>query len=112
MGLFNSGKQNRGKMRSRISKLENQVEAVLRKENQGPMVPDTTIDILPEQQMNQGLNPIGNEEDGLDLSNSLPPIGTISSPFQPDAWQTGQEMFGKPVPGSFDRSMDEEEEIY
>ena len=42
----------------------------------------------------------------------LPNNPTVASPFTPGAAAAGNSMFGAQVPGSFNRDMGEEEEIY
>ena len=99
----------KGKVKKRIGKLENQVQSLLSKQNQGPTAVETPIDISPTTQMGTVPEPFdGAQEQELQL-NSASPEQTIASPFQPGAQQAGQSMFGNPMQGSFDRSMGEEE---
>ena len=100
----------RGKVKKRVDKLENQVESLLSKQNQGPTAVETPIEIQPETQMGtvpQAFD--GSAQEELEL---LPNNPTVASPFSPDAQQAAGGMFGNPMQGSFDRSMDQEEEIY
>ena len=102
-----SSKKNAGKIRKRISKLENQVGAMISKQNQGPTQVEQPIEIQPEPQLGvvpQAFDGSTGEEPEL-LSNTP----TIASPFTPGAKKAAGGMFGAPMPGSFDRSMGEEE---
>ena len=106
VGSFSS-KKNAGKIRKRVSKLENQVGAMIRKQNQGPTQVEQPIEIQPEPQLGvvpQAFDGVTEEEPEL-LSNTP----TIASPFTPGAQKAAGGMFGAPMPGSFDRSMGEEE---
>ena len=112
MGLISSlmGKSSR-KLKPRVKKLENQVRSMISKQNQGPTAVETPIEIQPEtltgtvpQAFDGGM-----QEEELQLSPNAP---TIASPFTPGAQQAAGGMFGAPMPGSFDRNMGEEEEIY
>jgi|TARA_R110000751_G_scaffold25452_1_gene69049 hypothetical protein len=103
----------RGKVKKRVDKLENQVESLLSKQNQGPTAVETPIEIQPETQMGtvpQAFD--GGQEEEPELLNAQPNEQTIASPFTPGAQQAAGGMFGNPMQGSFDRSMDQEEEIY
>jgi len=105
-----SNKKNAGKIRKRVSKLENQVTSMVRSQNQGPTPVEQPIDIQPETQL--GVVPQafdGSAQEELEL---LPNNPTVASPFSPGAQQAAGGMFGNPMPGSFDRSMDQEQEIY
>jgi len=106
------GKRNKGrraKMKKRVGKLENQVQGLLSSQNAGPTAVETPIDIAPTTQMGTVPEAFdGAQEEQLQL-NSVSPEQTIASPFQPGSQQAGQGMFGNPMQGSFDRSMDEEE---
>ena len=100
----------KGKIKQRVSKLENQIQAIQSRENQGPTPVDQPIEIQPEAQL--GVVPQafdGSAQEELEL---LPNNPTVASPFSPGAQQAAGGMFGNPVPGSFDRSMDQEQEIY
>ena len=100
----------KGKIKQRVSKLENQIQAIQSRENQGPTPVDQPIDIQPETQL--GVVPQafdGSAQEELEL---LPNNPTVASPFSPGAQQAAGGMFGNPMPGSFDRSMDQEQEIY
>jgi len=102
-----SSKKNTGKIRKRISKLENQVGAMISKQNQGPTQVEQPIEIQPEPQL--GVVPQafdGSTEEEPELLSNTP---TIASPFTPGAQKAAGGMFGVPMPGSFDRSMGEEE---
>ena len=46
-----SAKKNAGKIRKRVSKLENQVGAMISKQNQGPTQVEQPIEIQPEPQL-------------------------------------------------------------
>ena len=103
----------KGKIKQRVSKLENQIQAIQSRENQGPTPVDQPIDIQPETQMGtvpQAFD--GGQEEEPELLNAQPNEQTIASPFTPGAQQAAGGMFGNPMQGSFDRSMDQEEEIY
>jgi hypothetical protein len=103
-------KKSRRKIKSRVSKLENQMRAIQRKENAGPTQVEQPIEIQPEPQL--GVVPQafdGSTEEEPELLSNTP---TIASPFSPGAQQAAGGMFGAPMPGSFDRNMGEEEEIY
>lgn len=105
-----SAKKNAGKIRKRVSKLENQVGAMISKQNQGPTQVEQPIEIQPEPQL--GVVPQafdGSTEEEPELLSNVP---TIASPFSPKAQQAAGGMFGAPIPGSFDRNMGEEQEIY
>ena len=101
----------RGKVKKRVDKLENQVESLLSKQNQGPTAVETPIEIQPQTQMGTVPQAFdgGMQEEEPQL---LPSSPTIASPFTPGAQQAAGGMFGNPMQGSFDRSMDQEEEIY
>ena len=106
--MFGGGKK--GKIKKRVGKLENQVKSMLSKQNQGPVAnPMDGTNVLTPPQPEAGL--IGQEnEDIPELAQ--PSVSTIGSPFGPGAAAAGNNMFGAQVPGSFDRDMGEEEEIY
>ena len=101
----------RGKVKKRVDKLENQVESLLSKQNQGPTAVETPIEIQPQTQIGTVPQAFdgGTQEEEPQL---LPSSPTIASPFTPGAQQAAGGMFGAPMPGSFDRNMGEEEEIY
>lgn len=102
-----SAKKNAGKIRKRVSKLENQVGAMISKQNQGPTQVEQPVEIQPEPQL--GVVPQafdGSTEEEPELLSNTP---TIASPFTPGAQKAAGGMFGAPMPGSFDRSMGEEE---
>jgi len=104
VGSFSS-KKNAGKIKSRVSKLENQVGAMISKQNQGPTQVEQPIEIQPEPQL--GVVPQafdGSTEEEPELLSNVP---TIASPFSPKAQQAAGGMFGAPMPGSFDRNMGE-----
>jgi len=104
------GKSSR-KLKPRVKKLENQVRSMISKQNQGPTAVETPIEIQPE-------TPTGTVPQAFDGGMQeeepqlLPNSPTIASPFTPGAQQAAGGMFGAPMPGSFDRNMGEEEEIY
>ena len=100
----------KGKVRQRVNKLENQVQSLLSKQNQGPTAVETPIEIQPETPMGtvpQAFD--GGQEEEPELLNAQPNAQTIASPFAPGAQQAAGGMFGNPMQGSFDRSMDQEE---
>ena len=103
-------KKNSKRIKKRVGKLENQVESLLSKQNQGPTATATPIEIQPETQMGtvpQAFD--GGQEEEPELLNAQPNAQTIASPFAPGAQQAAGGMFGNPMQGSFDRSMDQEE---
>ena len=103
-------KKSRRKIKSRVSKLENQMQAIQRKENARPTQVEQPMEIQPEAQLSvvpQAFDGAMEEEPEL-----LPNNPTVASPFTPGAQQAAGGMFGAPMPGSFDRNMGEEEEIY
>ena len=103
-------KKSRRKIKARVSKLENQVQAMQAKENAGPTQVEQPIEIQPEPQLGvvpQAFDGAMEEEPEL-----LPNNPTVASPFSPGAQQAAGGMFGAPMPGSFDRNMGEEQEIY
>jgi hypothetical protein len=103
-------KKNSKRIKKRVGKLENQVESLLSKQNQGPTAVETPIEIQPEAQMGtvpQAFD--GGQEEEPELLNAQPNAQTIASPFAPGAQQAAGGMFGNPMQGSFDRSMDQEE---
>ncbi len=104
-------KKSRRKIKSRVSKLENQMQAIQRKENAGPTAVETPIEIQPETPTGTVPQAFdgGMQEEEPQLSPNAP---TIASPFTPGAQQAAGGMFGAPMPGTFDRSMGQEEEIY
>ena len=103
-------KKNSKRIKKRVGKLENQVESLLSKQNKGPTAVETPIEIQPETQMGtvpQAFD--GGQEEEPELLNAQPNAQTIASPFAPGAQQAAGGMFGNPMQGSFDRSMDQEE---
>jgi hypothetical protein len=103
-------KKNSKRIKKRVGKLENQVESLLSKQNQGPTAVETPIEIQPETPMGtvpQAFD--GGQEEEPELLNAQPNAQTIASPFAPGAQQAAGGMFGNPMQGSFDRSMDQEE---
>ena len=105
VGSFSS-KKNAGKIRKRVSKLENQVGAMIRKQNQGPTQVEQPIEIQPEPQLGVVPQAFDGSTEEPELLSNTP---TIASPFTPGAQKAAGGMFGAPMPGSFDRSMGEEE---
>ena len=101
-----SAKKNAGKIRKRVSKLENQVGAMIRKQNQGPTQVEQPIEIQPEPQLGVVPQAFDGSTEEPELLSNTP---TIASPFTPGAQKAAGGMFGAPMPGSFDRSMGEEE---
>ena len=80
---------------------------MISKQNQGPTQVEQPIEIQPEPQL--GVVPQafdGSTEEEPELLSNTP---TIASPFTPGAQKAAGGMFGAPMPGSFDRSMGEEE---
>ena len=103
-------KKSRRKIKARVSKLENQVQAMQAKENAGPTQVEQPIEIQPEPQL--GVVPQafdGSTQEEPELLSNTP---TIASPFTPGAQKAAGGMFGAPMPGTFNRSMGQEEEIY
>ena len=99
-------KKARGKIKTRVSKLENQVGAMIRKQNQGPTEVQETLEVPVEQELNTVPNQIGMEEETPELLANNP---TIASPFSPATEQMAGGMFGEFVPDSDGRDMGEEE---
>ena len=121
------GKNSRRRMNAKISKLENQVQAIQTRQDGGPVGGATyggTNVLGPEDDMstpglysNQGINnaiaAAGSIVPELDnMPELLPSTPTVASPFTPGAAAAGNNMFGTQVPGSFDRDMGDEQEIY
>ena len=118
------GKNSRRKMNAKISKLENQVQAIQTRQDGGPVggasYGGTNVlggeEVGAGNAIQAGIGLIGsaNELDGFEDIPELaqPSVSTIGSPFGPGAAAAGNNMFGAQVPGSFDRDMGEEEEIY
>tara|TARA_R110000787_G_scaffold222293_1_gene330933 strand:- start:2917 stop:3324 length:408 start_codon:yes stop_codon:yes gene_type:complete len=111
-------KRSRGKIKKRVSKLENQIEAIQRKENGTSTAVEETTAITPgmemETQADTAQDQVGSMAEGVLGENSLqaPSASTIASPFSPSTQQAAGGMFGAQVPGSFDRDMGEEEDTY
>jgi len=119
------GKNSRRKMNAKISKLENQVQAIQTRQDGGPVGGASYggTNVLGGEEagagnaIQAGIGLIGSAN-GLDQENedipelAQPSVSTIGSPFGPGAAAAGNNMFGAQVPGSFDRDMGEEEEIY
>ena len=103
-------KKSRRKIKARVSKLENQMQAIQRKENAGPTSVEQPIEIQPEVQT--GTVPQAFDGSMPEEPELLTNAPTIASPFTPGAQQAAGGMFGAPMPGTFDRSMGQEEEIY
>jgi hypothetical protein len=115
------GKNSRRRMNAKISKLENQVQSIQTRQDGGPVGGASYggTNVLGGEEagagnaIQAGIGLIGSAN-GLDQENedipelAQPSISTIGSPFGPGA----ANMFGAQVPGSFDRDMGEEEEIY
>ena len=118
------GKNSRRKMNAKISKLENQVQAIQTRQDGGPVGGASYggTNVLGGEEagagnaIQAGIGLIGsaNELDDFEDIPELaqPSVSTIGSPFGPGAAAAGNNMFGAQVPGSFDRDMGEEEEIY
>jgi|TARA_B110000091_G_scaffold114734_1_gene123908 hypothetical protein len=119
------GKNSRRRMNAKISKLENQVQSIQTRQDGGPVGGASYggTNVLGGEEagagnaIQAGIGLIGSAN-GLDQENedipelAQPSISTIGSPFGPGAAAAGSNMFGAQVPGSFDRDMGEEEEIY
>ena len=103
-------KKSRRKIKARVSKLENQMQAIQTKENAGPTQVEQPIEIQPETPT--GTVPQAFDGGMQEEPELLPNNPTVASPFTPGAQQAAGGMFGAPMPGSFDRNMGEEEEIY
>ena len=100
------------KLKPRVKKLENQVGAMIRKQNQGPTEAQETLEVPVEQELSTVPSQIGMEEEAPELLANNP---TIASPFSPSTEQVAGGMFGNFVPGLDGRDMgqiDTEEEIY
>jgi len=100
------------KLKPRVKKLENQVGAMIRKQNQGPTEAQETLEVPVEQELSIVPSQIGMEEEAPELLANNP---TIASPFSPSTEQVAGGMFGDFVPGLDGRDMgqiDTEEEIY
>ena len=123
------GKNSRRRMNAKISKLENQVQAIQTRQDGGPVggaAYGGTNVLGPEDDMSApGVYSGGNigeitqnalsqlDQENEDIPElAQPSVSTIGSPFGPGAAAAGNNMFGAQVPGSFDRDMGEEEEIY
>lgn len=107
MGLISSlmGKSSR-KLKPRVKKLENQVGAMIRKQNQGPTEVQETLEVPVEQELSTVPSQIGMEEEAPELLANNP---TIASPFSPATEQMAGGMFGEFVPDLDGRDMGEEE---
>ena len=117
------GKNSRRKMNAKISKLENQVQAIQTRQDGGPVggaAYGGTNFLGPEDDMSApgvysggniaeyGQNAIAQLDDAPEL---LPTTPTVASPFTPGAAAAGNNMFGTQVPGSFDRDMGDDMEV-
>jgi len=117
------GKNSRRKMNAKISKLENQVQAIQTRQDGGPVggaAYGGTNVLGPEDDMSApgvysggnlaeyGQNAIAQLDDAPEL---LPNAPTVASPFTPGAAAAGNNMFGSQVPGSFDRDMGDDMEV-
>tara|TARA_R110002049_G_C8739711_1_gene526774 strand:+ start:114 stop:461 length:348 start_codon:yes stop_codon:yes gene_type:complete len=115
MGIFDAiagsirGGSSKGKVKQRVKKLENQVRSLNSKQNQGPTSIEQPIEVTGQEPLGVVPDQIGMEEETPEL---LPNNPTVASPFTPGAAAAGNSMFGAQVPGSFNRDMGEEEEIY
>tara|TARA_B110000008_G_scaffold174918_1_gene174576 strand:+ start:713 stop:1105 length:393 start_codon:yes stop_codon:yes gene_type:complete len=120
------GKNSRRRMNAKISKLENQVQAIQTRQDGGPVggaAYGGTNVLGPEDDMstpglysNQGINnamaAAGSIVPELDnMPELLPSTPTVASPFTPGAAAAGNNMFGTQVPGSFDRDMGDDMEV-
>ena len=120
------GKNSRRRMNAKISKLENQVQAIQTRQDGGPVggaAYGGTNVLGPEDDMSapgvysQGGNVLAEFAQNIiaeldDAPELLPSTPTVASPFTPGAAAAGNNMFGAQVPGSFDRDMGDEQEIY
>ena len=117
------GKNSRRKINAKISKLENQVQAIQTRQDGGPVggaAYGGTNVLGPEDDMSApgvysggniaeyGQNAIAQLDDAPEL---LPTTPTVASPFTPGAAAAGNNMFGTQVPGSFDRDMGDDMEV-
>ena len=117
------GKNSRRKMNAKISKLENQVQAIQTRQDGGPVggaAYGGTNVLGPEDDMSApgvysgggiaeyAQNAIAQLDDAPEL---LPNAPTVASPFTPGAAAAGNNMFGAQVPGSFDRDMGDDMEV-
>ena len=117
------GKNSRRKMNAKISKLENQVQAIQTRQDGGPVggaAYGGTNVLGPEDDMSApgvysggniaeyAQNAIAQLDDAPEL---LPTTPTVASPFTPGAAAAGNNMFGAQVPGSFDRDMGDDMEV-
>ena len=117
------GKNSRRKINAKISKLENQVQAIQTRQDGGPVggaAYGGTNVLGPEDDMSApGVysggnigeitqNAIAQLDDAPEL---LPNAPTVASPFTPGAAAAGNNMFGAQVPGSFDRDMGDDMEV-
>ena len=119
------GKNSRRRMNAKISKLENQVQAIETRVDGGPISGAAYggTNILGDQQdmstpgVYSGGGGMANDisdavsaitDTSLD-EDDVPELAgitnTIASPFTPGAAAAGNNMFGAQVPGSFDRDM-------
>tara|TARA_R110002167_G_scaffold105080_1_gene270446 strand:+ start:117 stop:452 length:336 start_codon:yes stop_codon:yes gene_type:complete len=89
-----SNKKNAGKVKQRVSKLENQMKAIQQEENQQGSVP--TFQTSVQGDLADNMIQTQPEDDLLSLS---PQLGG------PEAVATGNQMFGSEIPGSFDKNM-------
>jgi len=120
------GKNSRRRMNAKISKLENQVQAIQTRQDGGPVegaayggtnVLGSEDDMsTPGLYSNQGINnamaAAGSIVPELDnMPELLPSTPTVASPFTPGAAAAGNNMFGTQVPGSFDRDMGDDMEV-
>jgi len=120
------GKNSRRRINAKISKLENQVQAIQTRQDGGPVggaAYGGTNVLGPEDDMstpglysNQGINnamaAAGSIVPELDnMPELLPSTPTVASPFTPGAAAAGNNMFGTQVPGSFDRDMGDDMEV-
>jgi len=120
------GKNSRRRMNAKISKLENQVQAIQTRQDGGPVGEAAyggTNVLGPEDDMsapglysNQGINNAMAAARSIvpELDNMpelLPSTPTVASPFTPGATAAGNNMFGTQVPGSFDRDMGDDMEV-
>ena len=117
------GKNSRRKMNAKISKLENQVQAIQTRQDGGPVggaAYGGTNVLGPEDDMSApGVYSGGNilddaaeyAQNAIAQPELLPSTPTVASPFTPGAAAAGNNMFGAQVPGSFDRDMGDDMEV-
>ena len=118
------GKNSRRKMNAKISKLENQVQAIQTRQDGGPVggAAYGGTNVLGDQEdmsapgvysggavAAAGQNAIAQIDDNSLDEDDVPELdgitNTIGSVFGPGTAAVGNSMFGTTLPGSFDRDM-------